>query len=255
MRQASLTARERSKRQASEESETDENGHQVPRKKLSRGRHPPKDDTRIRVDSHFQEPLINVCAFKCANGMPQYRAYRAEVHPDICDQWVGRANFNGSFKMEELEFDKEFFKEYAGEIENMDKKQKWAIIKQVLKKQQKEASTESAVNTNAPTRNPEEPEAKIELPVGFFKEDPTLPVYANLTRHANKPNLLLRVKKSEALKSHLQFYNKSTLNYDQIIFQVEYIKDTPKETKEYIKTRLRELEPTAIPPRQRPRWS
>jgi hypothetical protein len=114
MRQASLTARERSKRQASEESETDENGHQIPRKKLSRGRDTrgrdlPKDDTRIRVGSHFQETPINVCAFKCANSMPQIRAYRAEVHPDICDQWVGRVNFNGSFKMEELEFDKEFF--------------------------------------------------------------------------------------------------------------------------------------------------
>jgi len=251
MRRASLTARDRSKRQASEESETDENGHQIPRKKLSRGRDTrgrdsSKDDHGIRVGSHFQEPLINVYAFECSNGMRQIRAYKADVHPDICDQWKGRVNFNGSFKMEELEFDKELFREYAGEIENMDKKQKWAMITEVLKKQQKEASTESAVNTNAPNRNPEEPEAKIELAVGFFKEDPTLPVYANLTRHVNSPNLLFRVKKSEALKSHLQFFNKFKLNYDQIIFQVEYIKDTPKQTKEYIKTRLRKLAAAAI---------
>jgi hypothetical protein len=226
-----LTQALKSHNHYSTESDSDDESIQPARK---RARKQASSDKRgpVLVGYHADEPTLPLYAVFNKIGHLRLEAYKDNMGEDVLSRWNVLVQSNNQVSVENAILDKKIFKSYPSKLEGIDKKKKIELIREFL--MGKWEGGERNLEESAPDKSVIPSHG---LQVGFFYDDPDLPVYACLQRRPGQDVLMFRVRNSEADKSAIHF-GSVWVAYENINFNNKFIKGGKEETRDYIRSLL-----------------
>jgi hypothetical protein len=174
-----------------------------------------------------------------------------EIGPDVPQALKEQFAAKSRITIDNVILSDEHFPKYYGDLKTIDSNEKQRLIsKLVFQSERSEAPilgqnvADVGEQLQIGQLQMQHPElVHGELRVGTHKHDLGCPIYAHLTRNATFPGLRFQVHWKDAIESEHQFFGKTSVSFDCVVFAGEFIPDVKdvKGRDEKIKHRIKSL--------------